>query len=187
MNGIIRTRVGYCGGEKKHPSYTSIGDHTEGISLDYDPQIISYDDLLRYFWGNHDSRSKSYNTQYLRAIFARSSEQRALAEASLERHAEENGIATTKMHTPIIDIDQFTLAEQYHQKYRLAPGGEVRTFLEATYPDLKAFTDSTVATRLNAFAGTQVGEAVWSAFMAELPEYGLAPALEEAIRNRSLI
>lgn len=56
--GVIRTRVGYCGGTKTIPTYRNIGDYTESIEVDYDPNEIKYETLLNIFWSNHDPTAK---------------------------------------------------------------------------------------------------------------------------------
>jgi hypothetical protein len=50
MDGVVRTRVGYSGGQKEHPTYRSIGDHSETLQIDFDPTRISYQKLLDIFW-----------------------------------------------------------------------------------------------------------------------------------------
>ena len=51
---LLGTRVGYAGGTKDKPSYYSLGDHTETVDLDYDPEVTDYDKLLKMFWNNHN-------------------------------------------------------------------------------------------------------------------------------------
>ena len=72
--GVIRTRVGFTGGNKDSPVYKNLGDHTEAVELDYDPNVVSYEDLLNIFWSNHDpsarmSRQVSLNIFYTRYLF----------------------------------------------------------------------------------------------------------------------
>ncbi|MFB6190699.1 MAG: peptide-methionine (S)-S-oxide reductase, partial [Candidatus Nanohaloarchaea archaeon] len=57
LEGVVRTRVGYAGGEKKDPTYKDLGNHTETVLVEYDPERIGYEDLLDVFWENHDFRS----------------------------------------------------------------------------------------------------------------------------------
>ena len=76
---MIRTRVGYTGGNKENPTYRTLGDHTESIEVDYDPGIISYADLLKVFWRSHDPGSRSWSRQYIAAIFYHNEEQKKQA------------------------------------------------------------------------------------------------------------
>jgi len=55
--GVIRTRVGYTGGSSKHPTYHAMGDHTESIQIDYDPEKTTYRKLLKIFWNCHSVTS----------------------------------------------------------------------------------------------------------------------------------
>lgn len=91
--GIIRTRVGYAGGTKANPTYHALGDHTETIDMDYDPNEISYSELLDIFWNNHDPTTNC-KRQYMSAIFYHDEEQRLLAE-------ETKAVMTKKKNRPI--------------------------------------------------------------------------------------
>ena len=172
---MLRTRVGYCGGTKEKPSYYSLGDHTEAFSIDYDPGVLSYEDLLGYFWNGHRCDRNNTSRQYINAVFYRDEEQRALAETS--RDAQGKSVATE-----IIPIGKFTYAEGYHHKYYLTRYTEIRDFLEQTYSEAKSLADSTVAMRLNAYLGSGMMRD-WQRFLAELPEYGLPEAIEETMRD----
>ena len=179
---MLRTRAGYCGGEEKHPTYYSIGGHTEAISIDYDPAVTSYETMLGLFWETHRCERNNMSTQYMNAVFTRDPVQAEKAKASLAARAKSLGIAEAKVATKIIAIDRFTYAEGYHHKYYLTRHAELRGFLERTYPDEKAFADSTAGTRLNAYLGSGM-DLDWANFLAELPSYGLPEALEANVRS----
>ena len=172
---MLRTRVGYCGGSKESPSYYDLGDHTEAFSIDYDPTLLSYQDLLGYFWNGHNPRRNHSSRQYINAVFYRDTAQQKLAETT--RDAQGSNIATE-----IIPVGDFTYAEGYHHKYYLTRYSEIREFLEATYPDAKSLADSSVAMRLNAYLGSGMMRD-WNRFLAELPEYGLPEAIEDSLRQ----
>ena len=176
----MRTRVGYAGGSKEKPTYYAMGDHTEAISIDFDPEIISYDDLLAHFWEAHRCERNNRSRQYMNAVFYQNDEQRKAATASLQARAESLGISPSKVKTEILPVLEFTYAEGYHQKYYLTRYSEIRDFLSETYPDAKSLADSTVATRLNAYLGTGMDKD-WQAFLAELPSYGLPEATEQRL------
>ena len=171
----MRTRVGYCGGSKRNPSYYSLGDHTEALSIDFDPAVLSYADLLGIFWDSHRSDRNHNSRQYMNAVFYRDPAQGALAESS--RDAIGKSVATQ-----VLPVGEFTYAEGYHHKYYLTRYPEIREFLEVTYPDAKSLADSTVAMRLNAFLGSGM-QRDWHRFLAELADYGLPPAIEESLRG----
>jgi peptide-methionine (S)-S-oxide reductase len=77
--------VGYCGGKKDKPTYRSMGDHTETIAIDFDPKVITYQDLLKHFWQSHRCDAPAYSTQYMNAIFYLDEKQKTAASKSLER------------------------------------------------------------------------------------------------------
>uniref|UniRef100_A0A0K8SDE3 peptide-methionine (S)-S-oxide reductase n=1 Tax=Lygus hesperus TaxID=30085 RepID=A0A0K8SDE3_LYGHE len=81
--GVIKTRVGYCGGAKNNPTYRDLGDHTEAIDVDYDPNQITYEKLLELFWANHDPTAR-LKTQYTSFIFYHDEDQKAAAEKTMK-------------------------------------------------------------------------------------------------------
>lgn len=149
-----------------------MGDHTEAISIDYDPEVVSYDDLLDIFWKAHRCESSNTSQQYMNAVFYRDDSQRTAAEKSLTEQAAQRQIKKSAVQTKILPTKTFTYAEAYHQKYYLTRYSDIRAFLSKTYPDGKSLADSTVATRLNAYLGSGM-KLNWSEFIKELPSYGL--------------
>lgn len=150
---MIRTRAGYCGGATPAPTYRSMGDHTETISVDYDPAVISLEELLDHFWEAHNCERNHPGRQYRNVVFHRDERQKTLIEASRDRQAEKLGLSPEAVRTHIEPVTPFTYAEGYHQNYLLTRHSEIRSFLEEVYPDPKDFADSAVATRLNAWLG----------------------------------
>ncbi len=167
---MIRTRVGYTGGNKENPTYRTLGDHTESIEVDYDPSIVSYADLLKVFWQGHDPGSRSWSRQYMSAIFYHSEEQKKLALESMKREEERTH---GKIYTEISPASRFYRAEDYHQKYYLRQRPELIRELKAIYPSNEDFQDSTVAARLNGYLAIKGPHA---AIQAELE--GLLPPEE---------
>ena len=107
--------MGYSGGTKKHPTYHSLGDHTEVVRIRYDPHKIDFNTLLSIFWKNHNP-SITYQKQYWSIIFYQNENQKSIAQESLQV------LRTTSMnetHTKIIPFHKFFPAENYHQKYIL--------------------------------------------------------------------
>ena len=173
-------RVGYCGGDKEKPTYRSMGDHTEAVAIDYDPTIISYENLLERFWKSHRCDLSNSSRQYMNAVFYINEKQQKLANISLETQAKQKGIASDKIATKILPAKDFTYAEGYHQKYALGRYRELRAFLDEKYPSAKELADSTVATRLNGYLANG-RDKDWVALKKDLPEYGLPERLEKEL------
>ncbi len=166
----------------EQPSYYALGDHTEAISLDYDPSVIGYGDLLGHFWNSHRCERNNASRQYLHAVFYRNASQKSAAEGSRVAHAERVGIPVSRVATEILPVRHFTYAENYHQKYCLTRFREIRDFLCATYPAGKALADSAVATRLNAYLGSGMGRD-WELILSELASYGLPEMIATRLRK----
>lgn len=178
----MRTRVGYCGGDKEKPTYYSLGDHTEAITIDYDPKILSYDDLLKLFWKAHTCEQINSSRQYMNAVFYRNDEQKKLAEASKAAEAKSRGISLLEVQTEVIPMKDFTYAEGYHHKYYLTRYRDVRGFLEKTYPDAKSFADSTVGMKLNAYLGSGMNRD-WEGFLKEISKFDLPEEIEKNLTS----
>jgi peptide-methionine (S)-S-oxide reductase len=175
MDGVVRTRVGYSGGQKKNPTYRSIGDHSETIEIDYDLARISYKDLLFVFWQSHDPTYKPWSRQYMSAIFYQNDEQRKLA---LETKAFEENQRNQKIHTEIVPYDKFYLAEDYHQKYELRRHSDLMKEFKAMYPRDADFVNSTAAARINGYIG---GHGKPDDFEAAIEKLGLSAAGRERL------
>ncbi|MDS1271757.1 peptide-methionine (S)-S-oxide reductase MsrA [Lipingzhangella sp. LS1_29] len=125
--GVVTTAVGYAGGYTPNPTYAEVctgqTGHTEAVRVVFDPQRITYTELLRHFWEGHDPtqgmrQGGDVGTQYRSAIFVRDDEQRAAAEESLRRYQEvlnRHGYGT--ITTEILPAGPFYFAEDYHQQY----------------------------------------------------------------------
>jgi peptide-methionine (S)-S-oxide reductase len=159
---VVRTRVGYAGGTKKGPSYYSLGDHTETIQIDYDPNQITYRELLDVFWKSHNPTSRALSRQYMSIIFYHSEEQKRLA---LETRNREAANRNTKIYTEIVPYTEFYLAEDYHQKYRLQREPDLMGEFRRMFPHMADFINSTAAARVNGY----------------LARYGTSEELEEEI------
>ena len=123
VEGVTRTRVGYSGGTLEDPTYEDVCSHTTGhaevVEVTYDPERVSYDQLLDVFWGKHDPTQLNrqgwdVGDQYRSAIFVHDEEQRAEAEASKAREQEHH---SRPVVTEIADAPEFYEAEDYHQQY----------------------------------------------------------------------
>jgi len=125
--GVWMTLAGYAGGYTPNPTYqevcTGMTGHTEVVWIAYDPQVISYDDLLQVFWENHDPtqgmrQGGDRGTQYRSAIYWTSLAQRDAAEASRAAYAPRLAKAGYgAITTEIAEAGPFYWAEDYHQQY----------------------------------------------------------------------
>lgn len=125
LQGVVSTQVGYMGGTLKNPTYQDVctdkTGHAEAVEIEYDPEKVSYDDLLKVFWQTHDPttlnrQGPDVGTQYRSVIFYYSPEQEAAARASKERLAQ-TGRYRRPIITEIIPASEFWRAEEYHQQY----------------------------------------------------------------------
>jgi peptide-methionine (S)-S-oxide reductase len=125
LKGVTGTAVGYMGGKLAEPTYhdvcTGRTGHAEVVQVDYDPSQVSYDDLLRVFWENHDPTTPNrqgpdVGTQYRSVIFFHTPEQEAAARASKDALAK-SGRFKRPVVTEIQPAPDFWKAEEYHQQY----------------------------------------------------------------------
>ena len=125
LKGVISTQVGYTGGDIASPTYKQVcadtTGHAEAVEVTFDPASISYDDLLKVFWENHDPtqvnrQGPDFGTQYRTAIFYHTPEQKQLAERS-KRALDENHRFSKPIATNIVPATEFWRAEEYHQQY----------------------------------------------------------------------
>ena len=174
---MVRTRVGYAGGDKENPTYHSLGNHAETIQIDYDPARISYNELLDLFWASHSPTSRPWSSQYASIIFYHDEEQKRLAEESLAREEERRGKA---IYTEIVPLDRFYLAEGYHQKYRLQGDRALWAEFEAIYPDIEDLIGSTAAARVNGYLG---GNGSLGQLESEIDRLGLSPEGQAHLRE----
>ena len=175
MPGIYRTRAGYTGGSSANPTYRSMGNHTETLEVDFDPEQISFETIMWAFFEGHRPTRPSFSRQYRSAIFVHNEEQRAVAKSVMERFSAETN---QKVYTAIEDAKTFYIAEDYHQKYSLQSQHKLMRRLKNTYPDFSGVVNSTAAARINAYVS---GYGELSMLQAELPSLGLDEALEERL------
>jgi peptide-methionine (S)-S-oxide reductase len=165
---VIRTRVGYAGGEMEGPNYGNIGDHTETVQVDFDPGRISYNQLLKIFWDSHRPTSRNGSRQYMNAIFYHDDEQRRLAMDSKTAVEQKNG---GTIISEVLPLRSFTMAENYHQKYMLKQHSKLKDEFSYIYPKHQDFVASTAVARLNGYAG---GNGTRDQLSRELETLGLS-------------
>ena len=123
LDGVTKTRVGYTGGSLENPTYEDVCSHTTGhaevVEVTYDPERISYDQLLDMFWGKHDPTQLNrqgwdIGDQYRSVVFFDDAEQR---EAAVQSKAREQANHSAPIVTQIEPAETFYEAEDYHQQY----------------------------------------------------------------------
>ena len=123
LEGIIKTEVGYCGGNSQTTSYKEVctgnTNHAEVVKIDFDEKIISYEKILNTFFKIHDpttlnSQGPDFGTQYRSEIFYLNDDQKEIAEKTLK---EINKKLSGKVVTKISLLKNYCPAEEYHQKY----------------------------------------------------------------------
>ena len=125
--GVKSTQVGYSGGMKENPTYedvcTDTTGHAESVEVDYDPEEVSYGDLLKIFWGNHNPTTPNrqgpdIGTQYRSVVFYHTPEQQKIA---IDMKNKLNLITKEKFQREIVTEikpeSEFYEAESYHQQY----------------------------------------------------------------------
>ena len=127
QDGVYTTAVGYAAGSTPNPTYREVCSgmtgHNEVVLVVFDPQVISYQEILKVFWESHDPtqgmrQGNDTGTQYRSGIYCYSDTQKQLAEAS--RDAYQTALSEagySKITTEIIPAPEFYYAEDYHQQY----------------------------------------------------------------------
>ena len=123
LSGIIKTEVGYCGGNVASASYEDVctgkTNHAEVVKLEFDSIQVSYEDILNYFFEIHDPttidrQGPDVGSQYRSEIFYSNDNQKIIAENVLKKYNKKfNG----KIVTKISEVKNYCKAEEYHQKY----------------------------------------------------------------------
>ena len=147
LKGVKKVVSGYTGGTIENPNYREVctgnTGHAEVIQIEYEPDVISFKDLLDVFWHTHDPttlnrQGNDTGTQYRSAIFYHSETQRSKAEES-KSEMDNSGIWDDPIVTEISAIDVFYPAEEYHQNYfQLNPNQPYCQFV--IHPKMKKFT-----------------------------------------------
>ena len=123
LEGVIKTEVGYCGGNNKETNYkeacTGKTNHAEVVKLDFDSKIISYEKILYFFFEIHDSTTLNsqgldFGTQYRSEIFYLNDKQKIIAEETKKKI---NIKLSGKVVTNISLVKNYCPAEEYHQRY----------------------------------------------------------------------
>ena len=123
LDGILKTEVGYCGGNSSETNYkevcTGSTNHAEVVKLEFDPELISYEKIIKFFYEIHDpttlnSQGPDFGTQYRSEIFYTNEQQKQIAEKVTN---DKNKKFLSKIVTKISLVKNYCPAEEYHQKY----------------------------------------------------------------------
>ena len=123
LDGVLKTEVGYCGGNSSETDYkevcTGSTNHAEVVKLEFDPEIISYEKIIKFFYEIHDpttlnSQGPDFGTQYRSEIFYLNEQQKQIAEKITN---DKNKKFLSKIVTKISLVKNYCPAEEYHQKY----------------------------------------------------------------------
>lgn len=125
VNGVVAVESGFAGGHVEDPTYREVVSgntgHAEVAKITFNPEQISFEELLEVFWHTHDPttlnrQGADVGTQYRSAIFFTSLEQKKTAEASLKK-TDESGLWSDPIVTEITPLSNYSRAEDYHQNY----------------------------------------------------------------------
>ena len=125
VEGVTSTSVGYAGGTLKNPTYRDVCSgntgHAEVVQVEFDPARVSYDDLLKVFWENHDPttlnrQGPDVGAQYRSAIYFHNESQEVAARKSKEQ-LDKSGVFKRPIVTEITVAPEYYSAEDYHQQY----------------------------------------------------------------------
>ena len=123
LDGVYKTEVGYCGGNSPNTNYrevcTGTTNHAEAVKLEFDPKVITYEQIIKRFFEFHDpttlnSQGPDFGTQYRSEIFYLNEEQKNIAQKVID---EENLKLSGKVVTKLSELKNYCTAEEYHQKY----------------------------------------------------------------------
>ena len=173
LPGVIETQVGYTGGSLPNPSYSAIGDHVETVEVTFEQDVLSYEQLLRHFWKNHNAKAKPIFRQYASGVFTKSDEQLQLA----KRLRTELSGPRDPLLTAILPLETFYPAETNHQKYYLQ---QDKNLWKSLPHGTKL--NSPLATKLNAVSG-RAGDRAQT--KKELERFGIGPLQADALFQRA--
>ncbi len=151
-----------------------MGDHAESLQIDYDPIVLSYEQIIDLFWRSHRA-TRPRSRQYMSAIFYHNPKQEKIAKRTM---AEQQSVQNGKILTLVQPSETFYLAEEYHQKHKLSWEKKYLAELQAIYPNFKDFNNSTAVARINGFIHYSGDKTL---LKREIEQYGLSLALQQKL------
>jgi Peptide methionine sulfoxide reductase len=145
VDGIVKTRVGYAGGDMDNPQYHDLGTHTETIQLEYDPAQWDFSDVIKRIARSMTLDQQPQMRQYHNILFYTDSREHDIIQSTIDSLSHENDDVIVRIEP----IDTFYTAESYHQKYHLrTKRWAVDAFNQAGY-DAEALRESPAAAVIN--------------------------------------
>ena len=148
------------------------------MEISYNPEEITYEELLEIFWRSHNPTSRPYSRQYMSLILYHDRDQRVAAQRSLGEMEKELG---GSIFTEIVPVGTFTEAEAYHQKYNLQNSRLFLDELGRYYSDFSDIVDSTAAARINGYLGRY---GTMEELEGEIEDFGLTDEAERELIRR---
>uniref|UniRef100_A0A914N7F5 peptide-methionine (S)-S-oxide reductase n=1 Tax=Meloidogyne incognita TaxID=6306 RepID=A0A914N7F5_MELIC len=148
LPGVLKTRVGYSGGTSPSPTYQNIGDHTEIVEIQFNPELTKFKEIINLFYSKHNF-TLPQKTQYKSVILYVDEEQKKIALEEMEK-AKEKYNKNTIFYTFLQKFEKFYQAEDYHQKYWLRCENNIFKELNLSNSQL---INSTLATKINGYLG----------------------------------
>lgn len=148
LPGVLKTRVGYSGGTSPSPTYKNIGDHTEIVEIQFNPELTKFKEIINLFYSKHNF-TLPQKTQYKSVILYVDEEQKKIALEEMEK-AKEKYNKNTIFYTFLQKFEKFYQAEDYHQKYWLRCENDIFKELNLSNSQL---INSTLATKINGYLG----------------------------------
>ncbi|MDF2591606.1 MAG: Methionine sulfoxide reductase [Clostridia bacterium] len=136
--------------------------------MDYNPEEITYEELLQIFFDNHSPEYNVSARQYISVIFYQDEKQLEAATKALIQTQEKRG---EKIYTQILPYEKIYIAETYHQKYYMQRVDLLKNDIKKHYPKFKDFVDSTAAARINGYVK---GLGTMNQLMGEIDKLGLS-------------
>lgn len=149
LNGVHSVTSGYSGGHVENPTYKQVCEgttgHAEVVQIEFDPKIISFDELLEVFWTVHDPtqlnrQGNDVGTQYRSIIFYENEEQKLTAERSIKEF-EASDMYNGNFTTQLVPAEIFYAAEDYHQNYYENDNGQNPYCTLVVKPKIDKFYD----------------------------------------------
>ena len=177
LEGVYFTAVGYTGGAKEEPSYRNLGNHAEALRISYNPEKITYKELLEVYWENHEPKNAITAGQYRSEIFAADEKQATAARDFMEQKREDY---EGELNLSVSQLDEFHEAEDYHQKYYLTQDQKLGQYREKLMARGENLTYSRLLTKLNAYSRGYLSE---EDMLTELNNSYLRPEVPELIEQ----
>jgi hypothetical protein len=149
-------------------------DHSEAVLVEFDPQKVSYEELLDIFWQSHEPTADQYSRQYRNAVFYLNDEQKSAILSSLQDVRQQSRYPVT---TAVEPAGEFYPAEGYHQKYYLRKRHEILAELQQNYSG-DSFVDTTAAARINGYLGCNGDK---TDVERNLDSLGLSPGMQQRL------